>query len=91
MNFRVISISPSKNKLKKYDALIQYNDGSRKTVSFGAIRPNGVPYEQYRDSTPLKLYKDYDHNDENRKKRYLSRHQKNHGVAAKLAEEFLWS
>lgn len=91
MDFTVISITKSKNKLKKYDAIIEYRNGIRKKVSFGAIKKDGTPYEQYRDMTPLRLYSDYDHNDRERKQRYLARHKNNTGPAAKLADEFLWN
>ncbi|ETI53735.1 hypothetical protein F443_03360 [Phytophthora nicotianae P1569] len=40
----------SKRKGKKYDALL--SDG--RIVSFGAIKSNGEPYQQYQDRTSLK-------------------------------------
>jgi hypothetical protein len=47
-----------------------FSDG-RASVHFGDNR-----YQQYRDSTSLKLYKHLDHNDEKRKKAYYDRHGK---------------
>ena len=53
---------------KKYMAI--FSDG-RPSVHFGDNR-----YQQYRDTTPLKLYSRLDHNDEKRKKAYYDRHGK---------------
>ncbi|GMF66397.1 unnamed protein product [Phytophthora lilii] len=47
----------SKRKDKKYDAV--FDDG--RVVSFGGIKRNGEPYQQYRDSTPLRAFSKYDH------------------------------
>ncbi|GMF25009.1 unnamed protein product [Phytophthora lilii] len=47
----------SKKKDKKYDAV--FDDG--RVVSFGGIKRNGEPYQQYRDSTPLRAFSKYDH------------------------------
>ncbi|ETN14285.1 hypothetical protein PPTG_07914 [Phytophthora nicotianae INRA-310] len=43
----------SKRKGKKYDALL--SDG--RIVSFGAIKSNGEPYQQYQDRTSLKAFR----------------------------------
>jgi hypothetical protein len=53
----------SNRKNKKY--MVFYNG---KWIHFGDTR-----YEQYRDSTPLKLYVNLDHLDPVRKKSYLAR------------------
>ena len=53
-----ISFIKSPLKGKKYRAII----GS-KHVDFGAIKPDGTPYEQYKDQ--IGLYSQYDHLDEN--------------------------
>lgn len=45
---------------------------SGKWIHFGAI-VNGVPMEQFKDSTGLGLYSKYNHNDKERRKRYLAR------------------
>ena len=55
---------------KKYTVHVQ-NKKTKKTrkLHFGARG-----YAQYRDSTPLKLYKKHNHNDRRRMMRYFSRH-----------------
>lgn len=86
-------IEQSKRKDKKYQARLK-SDPNGKVVHFGAIKVDGTPYEQYRDSTPLKLYKKYDHYDVDRMIRYHMRHQKdiNGGFnAGTLSAMFLWS
>lgn len=60
----------SHSKYKKYDALL--DDG--RIVSFGAIKRNNTPYQQYKDRTGLKAYSAYDHNDKERRIRYYKRH-----------------
>ena len=55
---------------KKYKVvLIDKNDEKIKTVQFGDQR-----YEQWKDQTPLKLYKSKNHNDSERRKNYRTRH-----------------
>ena len=77
---RLIKIEPSKNKDKKYDAFFLIDDSVQKKVSFGA-----------------KGYYDYTtHNDEERKKRYLARHQSredwdNPLTAGALSRWILWN
>jgi hypothetical protein len=61
---------PSKKKLKKYDV---YHDGVYLT-SFGAIRPNGQPYEQYEDKIS-DYYSEYNHYDDRRRANYRKRHK----------------
>lgn len=63
-------IKKSNRKGKKYMAV--FNDG-RPTVHFGSLRPDGTPYEQFQDTTPLKLYSDFDHKNKKRKDRYYAR------------------
>ena len=58
-------LKPSHLKTKKYDAIFFDDEGHYKIVSFGAIRPNGEPYEDYTM-----------HKDDNRKRLYINRHQK---------------
>ena len=53
------TLKKSTRQFKKYMAV--FDDG-RPSVHFGDNR-----YEQYRDSTPLKLYSHLDHNDNTRK------------------------
>jgi hypothetical protein len=64
---------------KKYYAILkddQYEE-KPKRVYFGAIKPTGEPYGQYRDRTQLGLYKQYDHRDIERKRLYITRHFNN--------------
>jgi hypothetical protein len=60
----------STRKDKKY--MVRYNN---KLIHFGAIK-NGIPMDQYKDSTGLGLYSKYDHNDEKRRDNYRARHSK---------------
>lgn len=55
---KLISIKPSTNKIKKYDATFLYDDGAERKVSFGA-----AGYSDY-----LK------HKDPERRDRYVMRH-----------------
>lgn len=55
------------------------------TTSFGDVR-----FEQYEDSSPLKLYSNLDHRDPKRRRLFLIRHARNHGLAAQLAKKYLW-
>jgi len=73
--------SPVKNK--KYRVLLS----NGKTVDFGDTR-----YQQYHDSSPLKLYSSLDHNDMNRRARYYSRHPINYAPysADWLSKKYLW-
>lgn len=65
-------VAPSKRKLKKYDV---YSSKSGEYIaSFGAIHPDGQPYEQYFDK--IGFYEDYDHNDKERRRLYRLRHAK---------------
>jgi hypothetical protein len=70
MKEKIIKFEKSKRKGKKYTVTVK-NKKSKKTrkIHFGA-----TGYAQYRDSTPLKLYKSKDHKDIKRMKRYYSRH-----------------
>jgi hypothetical protein len=56
------------NKTKKYDV---FKDG-KKIVSFGGVKKDGTPYEQYNDK--IGLYKKYNHGDKDRKDKYFKRH-----------------
>jgi hypothetical protein len=59
----------SKNPKKKYDALLEKKSTKRiKRLSFGS---RGM--SQYKDSTPLKLYKSKDTNDKVRRKAFRDR------------------
>ncbi len=65
-------IRKSNRKNKKY---MVFNNRLGSWIHFGDSR-----YQQYRDTTPLGLYKHLDHNDTGRRRRYLQRH---HGVSSK--------
>lgn len=62
----------SNAKNKKYVAILERKaDGRTVRVNFGDKR-----YQQYKDSTPLKLYKHLDHGDKKRRSNYIARHSK---------------
>lgn len=69
---------PSNVKNKKYRVEFEYK-GKNYKVNFGDKR-----YEHFKDSTPLKLYKDQDHKDKERRKKYLSRA---YGITNKQGEQ----
>lgn len=58
-----------------------------KSIHFGDNR-----YQQYKDSTQLKLYSHLDHNDTKRRKSYYARHGKNAEMytAKWFSHKFLW-
>ena len=69
MKEKILKISKSKTKGKKYAAKVQNNKTHKiRTINFGALG-----YQQFKDRTSLKLYKKLDHGDKNRQKRYYSR------------------
>jgi hypothetical protein len=88
---------------KKYVATLRIPRASRassrassrpKRVHFGAIRPDGTPYEQFRDSTPLRHFARWDHGDDARRQRYAVRHRRDivpGFTAGWLSWLFLWS
>lgn len=84
-----VKFRKSKRNDKKYDVILP----NGKIISFGQIG-----YEQYKDSTPLKLYSDLDHNDERRRdnfrKRFYKLYEKNKlNVESPIfwAWNYLWS
>jgi hypothetical protein len=81
----VFDLRKSTRKNKKYMADVKINGILHKNVHFGSLN-----YEQYKDSTPLKLYSNLDHNNLKRRELFHIRHQHNHGPAAMLSKEFLW-
>lgn len=97
--YKLIGFRKSEVKGKKYDAILKnrVHDNILKYIPFGGIKPNGEIYEQYRDSTGLGLYSDYDHGDKNRKRLYRLRHSKEKMSFGKywspgyLSWRFLWS
>jgi len=72
----------STRKNKKYDV---YKNG-KYLVSFGDSR-----YEQYEDTTPLKLYSSKNHFDKKRRDAYYKRHGKAEFESAKwFSHKYLW-
>ena len=93
MNFKKsdVTIERSNRKNKKYVAILK-SDPTKK-IHFGAIKPDGTPYEQFKDKTPLKAFSSYDHNDKKRRDNYNARHKNNikKGFnAGYLSSIFLW-
>lgn len=70
----------STRKNKKYDV---YNMDGKYLTSFGDKR-----YQQYHDK--LGFYSHLDHNDKDRRERYLNRHSKDKQLAGTLARYLLW-
>ncbi len=85
MHFKLIKFEKPTQINKKYSALVLIK-GKVKRVNFGDKR-----YQQYRDSTPLKLYTRLNHNDKERKRLYLIRHRSDNGVAGVLSRKYLWT
>lgn len=70
--FKHIRFERSKTRGKKYDAIIEDKiTKKRQRVSFG-----DDSYQQYFDSTGLKLYSRLDHKDPRRRELYKARHEK---------------
>lgn len=92
--YKFIRFVRSKNKSKKYSAILQNKKTKRQVkVDFGSIKADGTPYEQYKDSTGLGLYSKYNHNDEKRRDRYKARHKNdnlNEYSAGYFAWKYLW-
>jgi len=66
----IVSFEKSKIDGKKYTAIIKnIETGSLHRIHFG-----GDGYEQFKDSTPLKLYSNVNHGSVKRKRNYFSRH-----------------
>ncbi len=87
--FRLIKFERGSG-FKKYNAIIEdKKTKKRQKIPFGDRR-----YQQYRDSTGLKLYSRLDHGDEKRKKNYLARHEKTRHKkfsSSWFASTYLWS
>ena len=69
--YKLGEISKSNRKNKKYK--IQVID--KKTGKIEYIHFGSSIHQQYRDTTPLKLYSHLDHNDKERRARYRKRHE----------------
>lgn len=87
--YRLLGFEKSKNKDKKYDAILT-NGIHIKKIPFGHPK-----YQHYRDSTNLKLYKHLDHYDKKRQALYRKRHAKdinsNLYSSGWFSNQFLWS
>lgn len=95
-DYNLVNIQKSDRAGKKYTAVIQQkNAGKIKYIHFGAIKQDGTPYQQYKDSTKLKFYKKYDHGDRNRQKKYIARHKHyikpGYYSSGEFAMRFLWT
>jgi len=83
-------LQKSSRKFKKYDAIL-INKINKKliTIPFGDNR-----YEQYKDTTGLKLYSSIDHGDKQRRASYRARHAKDirdgYYSAGYFALKYLW-
>lgn len=88
------NLRKSTRKNKKYMIdLVDHKTGKKKrSIHFGAIKKDGTPYAQFKDSTGLGLYSKYDHNDKDRKASYYKRHKRKFGrySADTLAKKYLW-
>lgn len=63
-------IFKSKSKNKKYSVYVLKN-GKKTLIHFGDTR-----FQQFKDSSHLRLYEKLDHNDNDRRRRYLQRSRK---------------
>ena len=69
MREKIIKIEKSKTQGKKYTAKVKnIKTGKTRKINFGALG-----YQQFKDRTPLKLYKNLDHSNKHRQERYYSR------------------
>jgi hypothetical protein len=70
MKETIVKFEKAKNSKKKYTAFVK----NKKTKKIRKLHFGASDYAQYRDSTPLGLYKGKNHNDFKRMQRYYSRH-----------------
>jgi hypothetical protein len=76
MRETIVRVQKAKAKGKKYTVIVRNNEsGKERAIHFGALG-----YGQFRDSTPLRLYRDGDHGDASRRRSYFLRHS---GTATK--------
>ena len=72
MREKIIKIEKSKVKGKKYTAKVKnIKTGKTRKINFGALG-----YQQFKDRTPLKVYKSLNHSDKKRQERYYGRFSK---------------
>jgi hypothetical protein len=88
-NYKFIKFQKSNTKNKKYDAILMNKKTNKiKRVPFGDVR-----YNQYEDTTPLKLYKNLNTFDKERRRLYRLRHageDKNKYSSGYFSLRFLW-
>ena len=71
-DYKIEKFQRSPDSSKKYRVTLRNKiDNSIAVIDFGARA-----YQQYRDTTPLKLYSNLDHNDESRLKLYRQRFER---------------
>ena len=86
MTYKFLGLKKANDNIHKYVATFLNNETNRKkTVKFGAIKKNGEPYEDFTT-----------HGDEERKERYIKRHDKredfqNPITAGSLSRYLLWN
>jgi hypothetical protein len=72
-DYDLVKFEESHLKAKKYNAVIVERESGREIrVPFGSRG-----YWQYHDATGLNLYKDWNHNDKDRRHRFQQRHVRN--------------
>lgn len=69
MKEKILYIKKSTRSEKKYMVCVQYKKLKPRIIHFGA-----KGYQQYRDSTRLKLYSSKNHLDKKRRENYFKRH-----------------
>ena len=68
--YKLKGFERSNTKNKKYDAILIHNTNKKeRRIAFGDSR-----YQQYKDTTGLKLYTTKDHGDTIRRNSYMKRH-----------------
>lgn len=70
MKERIVKFEKSKLKGKKYKVTVK----NKKTNKERVLHFGGLGYEQYKDSTPLKLYSNVNHGTKKRRDNYFNRH-----------------
>ena len=83
MKEKILHFKKSNIKGKKYSAIVQ-DKHTKKTrkIDFGAC-----DYEQYKDSTPLKLYANKNHFTKKRRQNYFNRHSGTRNKKQAIAKE----
>lgn len=87
MTYEFVKFEKAKAENKKYSAILRDSETNRiKTVNFGQL-----PYQHFKDSTPLKLYSNLDHGDEKRRDSFRARFKKAEKFSASwFAYHYLW-